>query len=135
MSPFLYKGWSRQHFPVDPWQLENEAAARPLTAAVRGLRGEQRAGDVIFVPGGSVHAVRNKGTATVALSMNYVDETNLEEAARDLLTTPRGADDRSLGRLLQRQLEFGGRGGGGGGGGRSLEGVPYWRFKGWEEPL
>ena len=38
-------------------------------------------GEVIFIPAGSPHQVSNEATAT-AVTMNYVDATNADEAAR-----------------------------------------------------
>ena len=70
-APFLYRGWAEPSFPPDPWALEANLARWPLTAAVRGMRGVAEAGDVVFVPSGSIHAARNLHSPTVPLTMNY----------------------------------------------------------------
>jgi hypothetical protein len=129
MAPFLYKGWSRPHFPVNPWRIQRPASMeqRPLTAAVRGFHGVAVAGDVIFIPAGTVHAVRNRGRApTVALSMNYIDRTNVEAAVDDLLSNTRTADDRMYGQALARAAKVKAS---------TLapaQAVPFAEFKGWE---
>ncbi len=127
MAPFLYKGWSRPFFPVNPWALEKGVERRPLSAVARGFKGSTQPGDVIFVPGGSIHAVRNTRSPTVALSMNYVDDTAVEQAAHDLARNPRGEADEELGRALARRI---GRAGGGGDGPGLGPGRPLWEYKG-----
>ena len=105
MSPFLYKDWAQPHFPVNPWALEKGVQRRPLSAAARGFRATTKPGDVIFVPGGTVHAVRNTRSPTIGISMNYVDDTNLDAALSDLLALHRSAADRDLGKALQEVAE------------------------------
>ncbi len=41
------------------------------------------AGEVLFVPSGSPHAVQNLGP-TIAVSANYIDATNLEVALKEV---------------------------------------------------
>ena len=102
MAPFLYKGWSAPHYPVNAFSLEKGLKRRPLSAAARGFRGTTKPGDVIFVPSGSIHAVRNTRSPTVAVSMNYVDATNVEEAVRDLSGSHRSEADAATGKELER---------------------------------
>jgi hypothetical protein len=102
MAPFLYKGWSAPHYPVKAFLLEKGLERRPLSAAARGFRGTTKPGDVIFVPSGSIHAVRNTRSPTVAVSMNYVDATNVEAAVRDLTGSHRSEVDAATGRELER---------------------------------
>ncbi len=62
------------------------------------------AGDLLFVPRGSPHAVENL-CATVAVSGNFVDQSNAEEAAlhlRDSALVDPGASD-----LLRQFVEKG----------------------------
>jgi hypothetical protein len=62
------------------------------TTRARPFEVDLVAGELLFVPAGSPHAVRNL-TTTVALSGNYVDESNiatsLQALWRDGLTCPR----------------------------------------------
>jgi hypothetical protein len=102
MSPFLYKDWAQPHFLVNPWALDKGVERRPLSAAIRGFRATTKPGDVIFVPGGTVHAVRNTRSPTIATSMNYVDDTNLDAAVSDLLALHRSSADHDLGTALKQ---------------------------------
>jgi hypothetical protein len=71
------------------------------TTPARAFEVELQAGEMIFVPAGSPHAVTNLST-TVALSGNYVDESNIAASllalGRDGLTCPRA---RALWQALQ----------------------------------
>ena len=89
---------ARRHtFPIDPWALLSERNQGewlqrvPLSAVLEGWRGSLSAGDLIFVPSGAVHAVRNLKTPTVALSFNYVDETNLQASGSALMRLGSGS--------------------------------------------
>jgi uncharacterized RmlC-like cupin family protein len=54
-------------------------------------------GDVLFVPAGCAHQVENTGCDTsVAVSFNYVDESNLELALTALATQVSTADASAL---------------------------------------
>ncbi|KAH8096152.1 hypothetical protein JL720_3504 [Aureococcus anophagefferens] len=57
-------------------------------AAGAAWAGEARAGDVVFVPANFPHQVRNADAVTVAVSMNYVDDTNLALVSEALLQAP-----------------------------------------------
>ncbi|KNC54725.1 JmjC domain-containing protein [Thecamonas trahens ATCC 50062] len=57
----------------------------PRARHIRGWQAFTKSGDMIFVPGGSPHQVRNV-EAPIALSTNYVDSTNYQLYLDDLLT-------------------------------------------------
>lgn len=62
-------------------------------------------GDLLFVPGGSPHAVINT-SVTVAIAGNFVDSSNLNAVLSDLKQTRhRYADDAALYEALD-EIEF-----------------------------
>ena len=69
--------------PFRPWREQCEA--HPGLALATPYRLVLEPGDLLFVPAGWPHAVRNlPGPPTVALSANYVDGTNVERHLREL---------------------------------------------------
>lgn len=62
--------------------------------------------ELIFVPANAPHQVRNEGPVTVAVSMNFVDETNAKDAARALLEAP-DYDSRYRARLRKHRPKDG----------------------------
>ncbi len=69
--------------PFRPWREQCEA--HPGLALATPYRLVLEPGDLLFVPAGWPHAVRNlPGPPTVALSANYVDGTNIERHLREL---------------------------------------------------
>lgn len=86
-------------------------AARPELASARLYRGTQRAGEVCFNPSRCVHAVRNL-TFTISLTHNFIDATNLADAATDcahsiraeLLPMVAALGAKKVARTLQRSL-------------------------------
>ena len=63
--------------------LDAGPAAHPLHRLARRWECDLGPGEVLFVPGGAPHQVKNLD-ATVAIAGNYVDETNLDRALADL---------------------------------------------------
>lgn len=72
--PNLYARPTSSSFAVDPFEQDGERF--PLLGKARMYRGMQKAGDLVFVPGGSPHGVRNHDDV-LGLSMNYIDDTNM----------------------------------------------------------
>jgi hypothetical protein len=72
--PFLYRKIGRSvGFEIDTFALDS--ARFPLANEARVWSATQEAGDLIFIPAGCPHAVRNTHDIT-ALSMNYMDDSN-----------------------------------------------------------
>ena len=87
-------------------------------------------GDVIFIPAGAIHAVRNLQTPTVGLSMNYIDYTNAAMASQDLLANTRHAADRAMGRALRHLLLLPPASASMGGEEEdAVEAIPLWQYK------
>lgn len=84
------------HGPNRNWYGVSDAFAAP-DAAFPALRGatvfeaDLRPGDLIFVPAGLPHQVVNV-EATVAISVNFVDETNLDDAIDALFLACEGCE-------------------------------------------
>ncbi|GBG25818.1 Bifunctional arginine demethylase and lysyl-hydroxylase JMJD6 [Hondaea fermentalgiana] len=72
--PNLYSRPLSSSFAVDPF--EQDGSRFPLVGKAKMYHGTQRPGDLVFVPGGSPHGVRNLDDV-VGLSMNYIDDTNM----------------------------------------------------------
>ena len=69
--------------PFAPWA--DQLRKYPSLAGTTPYRVVLKPGDVLFVPCGWAHAVRNlPGPPTVALSANYVDGSNLEKFVAEL---------------------------------------------------
>ena len=64
--------------PLDVFRLNT--TMYPLAARARGWEVIQKPGDLVYIPGGSPHAVQNK-EAIFGVSMNYLDATNFGELA------------------------------------------------------
>mmetsp|Transcript_20665 Transcript_20665/g.71476 ORF Transcript_20665/g.71476 Transcript_20665/m.71476 type:complete len:459 (-) Transcript_20665:172-1548(-) len=79
-----------QSLEAESWKLDSDGLTDGLTA----WAGELKPGELLFVPAGTLHAVRNAaGTGpSVAVSHNYVDAANVLGALRCL--------ERALGALL-----------------------------------
>jgi len=58
-----------------------DLATFPLVSKAKMYSSTLHAGEVIYVPGGSAHQVKNTDLI-VAISMNYIDEVNFAKAAR-----------------------------------------------------
>ena len=121
--PYLYPSYARSpdpSFEVDLSQACDES--HPLMRLASPMECILEAGEVLFVPAGCPHRVEGL-TPSVALSMNYVDHTNLDLAQKELalaaLTDPRA------GRLLQVL-----RGCAGGAKPAGAAFIPYAEFKG-----
>ena len=74
---FLYEFHETTNvFPTDLFVLDKEKY--PLMTLSTIYDAVLQAGDVLFIPAASAHQVRNlRGEPTVAVAMNYVDESNL----------------------------------------------------------
>jgi len=72
--PNLYSRPLSSAFAADPFVPDFERL--PLIERAKMYRGIQKPGDLIFIPGGSPHGVKNLDDI-IALSMNYVDDSNL----------------------------------------------------------
>ena len=71
--------------PVDVFRVD--ADTYPLMTRARGWETIQGPGELVFIPGGSPHAVQNLDHI-VGLSMNYLDGTNVEHLALHTMTDP-----------------------------------------------
>lgn len=100
------------HFTHDPFQ--PNSAKNPLAAYATEYRMFQDPGDLVFIPGGNPHAVRNLDDIH-GISMNYVDLSNLhlyiserlyEDAFTAVETMTEGAFPRGL-RKDQKDLLYG----------------------------
>lgn len=109
-----HKQWTIWH-PADTALLEPSFAQGlydPQFPPSEALAGRGRSvtvtlgpGELLFVPGGAVHAVRNLD-ASLAVAGNWVDATNLADVLRDLaVTSTRYADDKALFDALN-EIEF-----------------------------
>lgn len=63
------------HVQISPGDRSFSATSHPLLEHADMYRGVQEAGDLVFIPAGAPHAVKNLDDIH-ALSMNYVDPTN-----------------------------------------------------------
>eukprot|EP00658_Telonema_sp_P-2_P029672 TRINITY_DN22529_c0_g1_i1.p1 TRINITY_DN22529_c0_g1~~TRINITY_DN22529_c0_g1_i1.p1 ORF type:complete len:362 (+),score=91.97 TRINITY_DN22529_c0_g1_i1:109-1086(+) len=79
LCPDYFNGHRFQH---DAFQDENFTACPPARYA-RPYTFVQNAGELLFIPGGSPHQVRNL-ERSLAVSMNYVDHTNVHRAIREI---------------------------------------------------
>ena len=92
--PALRPSYPFSFDPVFPPDILTTTPVQPVQAILA-------AGELLFVPANSPHAVRNL-TTTVALSGNYIDESNIHASLtalwREGLTCPRAKE-------LRRELE------------------------------
>ena len=82
----LYPDWS--HGGLHPkfpslYELQAQPGKYPLFARARRREVIVHAGEVLFVPGGTPHAVENL-TDALAVAGNFVDESNLESVLADM---------------------------------------------------
>jgi len=76
----------------------------PLLRYAKRYEAELSAGDVIFVPAGAAHQVENLADS-VAVSMNYVDGSNLSRAIEELFALAlRGGKDEEVTLSLAKYL-------------------------------
>ena len=73
----LYPDYLHSRFHLDPFA--PNMTAHPEYAHASPLHHVLKAGQIMFIPAGCAHVVRNIGH-TLAISYNYVDKTNLEYA-------------------------------------------------------
>eukprot|EP00746_Dinoflagellata_sp_MGD_P067095 gnl/MRDRNA2_/MRDRNA2_27711_c0_seq1.p1 gnl/MRDRNA2_/MRDRNA2_27711_c0~~gnl/MRDRNA2_/MRDRNA2_27711_c0_seq1.p1 ORF type:complete len:628 (+),score=111.25 gnl/MRDRNA2_/MRDRNA2_27711_c0_seq1:83-1966(+) len=86
----LYEHVGLGTLPVAPDDDEERLARYPLSrvAAQYQVDFEVHAGEMVFIPGGTAHSVRNP-QKSLAFSMNYMDHTNAAAAAKALSGSPR----------------------------------------------
>lgn len=85
-APLLYPDWSHggAHPRFPPlYELQARPDKYPLFRRARRRELVLHPGEVLFVPGGTPHAVENL-TDSLAVAGNFVDEANLEEALADM---------------------------------------------------
>merc|ERR1712113_531855 len=70
----LYRSPAHAHFLPDVFNPDLKRF--PLLSYAEAYSGVQEAGELMFIPGGNPHAVRNL-EAIHGVSMNYVDASNL----------------------------------------------------------
>ena len=80
--PLLYPNYLSQGFQMDDAMEPDYERFPNLRHATRHIA-DIGPGDVVFVPAGAAHQVNNL-EACIAVSMNYVDGSNLELAKREL---------------------------------------------------
>jgi len=99
--PLLYPNYLSQGFAMDD-AMEPDYAKFPNLAHATRYIAEIGPGDVVFVPAGSAHQVNNL-EACIAVSMNYIDGSNMELAKRELhdLSLMGGKETSSTQSLLQ----------------------------------
>jgi len=76
--PFLYPNPNTATFDIGDI-FDVDLARYPLASKAKIWETIIEAGDLIFVPGGSAHQIRNLDTI-VAISMNFIDEENVARA-------------------------------------------------------
>ena len=107
--PLLYPDWSAGKLhPSFPslHQLQARPDLYPLFRYARRTEVIVHPGEVLFVPGGTPHAVENL-TDSLAIAGNFVDESNLEMALAEMRTL--GLRDASLGAVAAalEEMEIG----------------------------
>jgi hypothetical protein len=79
----VYKSMSNEHFWLDPFDLDPKRF--PLAEYAVVEEAVQEAGELIFIPGGNPHAVKNLEHIH-GVSMNYADASNVARFLLDQIT-------------------------------------------------
>jgi len=101
--PLLYPTWVRGQLDPSFQPLDNmlRDESKPLAGSARRRECILRAGEVLFVPAGTPHYVENL-TDTVAVSGNFIDDSNLPGVLRELrFSSLRNPAMRQLSEVLE----------------------------------
>lgn len=98
--PFLHVDPRVPQFGFDPLRAQPLDSRRfPSLLRAQPIEVIQRAGDIVFIPGGTPHAVENLEDI-IGVSMNYVDAANVDSALAELRQSAL-AGDASYAALLE----------------------------------